>query len=348
MRFLRKGLKGMVPYHANYIKEGILLNANESPYEVPEALVDYMKEQIGELLINRYPDTDSLELRQEIAKLHKVNLENIVCGVGSDELIDCILSSSLEGGDQVLVPDPSFSMYTQFTMLNNGELIKVPLKEDFTYDLKVLLQIIDECQPKVIFICNPNNPTGCILRPDEVELILQTARGIVVVDEAYEDFCEASVSVIPLIKAYRNLIVLKTFSKAYGLAGARVGYGIATTEMIELINTVKAPYNLNLFSQSVATWVISHRELFKENINQIVKERTRLYKALKSIGLRVYPSYANFLWVEMEDALFNYLQQQKIYIRKMYVQQKNYYRITVGKTEENNSLLQAIIQYQAV
>ena len=342
MRFLRNRFSTLKPYHSDYLTEGTILNSNESPYEVPQALKDYMKENIDKLLVNRYPDTDSSKLIAAISKAYDVEAEQVTCGVGSDELIDCILASCIDEDDQVLSPYPSFSMYSEFTLLNYGMGIKVPLKSDFTYDIEAMKKVIEEKQPKVIFICNPNNPTGCIMPKEEIEAILKLSKGLVIVDEAYEDFASQPISVIPLINQYDNLIVLRTFSKAYALAGARVGYAIACKELIDLINTVKPPYNLNMFTQLAATWAIEHREIFKANAKKIISQRAYVEEGLKTLGFKTYPSESNFIWLEMEDDYFDALRERKIYIRKMAVENKNYYRITIGTPEENEILLTAL------
>lgn len=342
MRFLRNRFSSLKPYHSDYLTEGTILNSNESPYSPPQELMDYMKENVGQLLVNRYPDTDSTKLIEAIAKAYEVKRENVSCGVGSDELIDCILASILDEDDKVLIPSPSFSMYSEFTLLNSGIGIKVPLKEDFTYDVEAMKEVIKKEQPKVVFICNPNNPTGCVMAQEDIEAILALSHGLVVVDEAYEDFASRSISVIPLVNQYDNLIVLRTFSKAYALAGARVGYAIASKDLIDLIDAVKPPYNLNLFSQMVATWAIEHKEVFKANAKKIISQRSYVDEALKSLGFKTYPSEANFIWLELPDEYFDLLRERQIYIRKMPVEGKNYYRITIGSPEENEILLAAL------
>lgn len=343
MRFLRPRFQEMKPYHSAYVTEGVILNANESPYTAPEGLVAHMKNWIEtQMLSCRYPDTDSLKLGKAIAKHFNVAVENVVCGVGSDELIDCILSSTIEDQDKVLMPYPSFSMYAQFSVLNSASLIKVPLNADFTYNVEAFIEAIQKEQPKVIFICNPNNPTGCIMQRADIKRILEASKGLVVLDEAYAEFDGCKESGIPLINQYNNLVVLKTFSKAYALAGARVGYGIACTEVIDLINTVRVPYNLSIFSQEAAYWAIENTALYRENIKKIIDEREVLDKGLVALGITTYPSHANFIWCELKDGIFEALAKEQIYIRKMLVNEKPYYRITVGTPEENQILLKAL------
>ncbi len=343
MRFLRPRFQSLKPYHSAYITEGVILNANESPYMPPEGLVSHMQQWLSsEMLSCRYPDTDSLKLSEALAKQFDVAVENVVCGVGSDELIDCILSSTIEKDEKVMMPYPSFSMYAQFSVLNSGSLIKVPLTADFSYDVEAFITAIEKEQPKVIFICNPNNPTGCIMAREDIKRILEVAEGLVVVDEAYAEFDDCKESVIPFIKEYNNLVVLKTFSKAYALAGARVGYGIACKEVIDLINTVRVPYNLSIFSQEAAWWAIQNKDCYKENIEKIISQRPILEKGLQDLGIKAYPSHANFIWCQLQDGIFEALERQKIYIRKMMVDDKPYYRITVGTPEENRTLLEAL------
>ncbi|WP_069998106.1 histidinol-phosphate transaminase [Cellulosilyticum sp. I15G10I2] len=343
MKFLRDRFKTMKPYHSDYITEGIKLDANENPYPVPEEMIVHMQKWISTMQVSRYPDTDSKGLMQAIAKAYDLKPQNVICGVGSDELLDCILRATIENGDYVLAPYPSFSMYPQFTMLNAGALLQVALKEDFSYDVPGLIEKISKKQPKVIFLCHPNNPTGSVLSLEDISKIAEAAQGLVVVDEAYGEFCE--ISALPLINTFNNIIVLKTFSKAYALAGARVGYGLACEALIELLNTVKVPYNLNIFSQEIATWAIENKVLFEPIIENIKQQRAYLDTELKALGLTVYPSATNFIWLKMPKEAYLALEEAKVYIRKMQYEGKPYYRITVGTEDENKVLLKVLTDY---
>jgi histidinol-phosphate aminotransferase len=340
MRFLRERFKEMVPYHSEYITTGIKLDANENPYPIPEEMKEHIKKWADNMQVSRYPDTDSMKLVRAIAKAYDLTDQQVVCGVGSDEMIDCILRSTIERDEVVLAPTPSFSMYPQFTALSGGRLIQVPLNEDFSYNVEKLLEAIRTYEPKVVFICHPNNPTGNLLTLEEIRAIADCSTGLVVIDEAYGEF--SGTTALPLIKEYANIVILKTFSKAYSLAGARVGYALGDKEVVELINTVKVPYNLNVFSQEIATWAIEHRELFEPAIQNIISLREALYERLSALKLTVYPSYTNFLWLQLPEAVYQTLLQNHIYIRKMKYEGAIYYRITVGTKEENEALLEVM------
>ena len=340
MTFLKESFTKLVPYHAQHITQGIKLDANENPYPMPVELFTYISEWCKNSPINRYPDTDALELREAIATYYGVTPQNVICGVGSDQLIDCTLRAALQKGDDVVVPYPSFSMYQLSTVINSGNLIEVPLCEDFTYNVPAILEIIKKVVPKVVFLCNPNNPTGSILTLDEIREILDATEALVIVDEAYGEFTKDSA--ITLTREYTNLLVLRTFSKAYGLAGARIGYGIAHPSIIETINVTKPPYNLNVFSQEMAKWIISNTTYYQDSLKKIIDSRENLYQALKKLPLRVYPSEANFLWVSSEYNLDKILKAKQIYIRKININQKDYFRISIGTDEENQILLETL------
>lgn len=335
--YLKTALTTISPYHTTYRTAGIILDANEATYPVPEALKHHMMTWMQEASINRYPDSDTTLLCQAIADAYHVPVGYIVCGVGSDQLIDCLLRSVLEQGDLVMAPTPSFSMYALTTQINGGTFIGIPLTEGFQYDFENLYKKVMAHQPRVTFICNPNNPTGCVLDLAYIEALLQVSEGIVVVDEAYIEF--GGETACSLVKRYDNLLVLRTLSKAYGLAGARVGYGIGNPHIIEAILTIKPPYHLNQFSQEIATWVINHKEAYSSLIHKIKQERERLYDTLKALGYAVYPSQANFIWMRADGGLKEQLEQQGIFIKQFPIQEDMYYRISIGTETENNALL---------
>ncbi|MGL4738777.1 MAG: histidinol-phosphate transaminase [Cellulosilyticaceae bacterium] len=336
--YIKARLRPIKPYHATYRTAGIFLDANESSASTLEQLTEHMKNWLDTAQLSRYPDSDTRQLREAISKAHEVPYQQIICGVGSDQLIDCLLRSVLEEGDCVMAPEPSFSMYALTTQINGGIFRGVPLTDAFTYNFEQLYQDVCAQQPKVLFICTPNNPTGSVLSVAQIEKLIQVSMGVVVVDEAYIEF--GGETAIPLVKAYPNVLVLRTFSKAYGLAGARVGYGIGSGAVIEAMLGVKPPYHLNRFSQEVATWVIQHRDAFKQGIDQIRGERERVYRRLYELGYEAYPSEANFIWMKGNKLLLGQLEAQQIFIKCFACRGEDYYRVTIGSERENTTFLQ--------
>lgn len=344
-KLIREQLKSFSAYHVLNQENMIKLDANESPYSLDEKvkndLVNWINQNEN---FNIYPDTDSLLLRSKIADFWKVNIDNIICGVGSDQLIDGIMKLFLEPGDKVLIPTPSFSMYKLTTVLNHGEPIEFNLNEDFSFDYKLIIEKYKETKPKLLFLCTPNNPTGNIIEEKHIVNILEAVDCPVIVDEAYGEF--SYTSMVKYVNSYKNLIVLRTFSKAYGLAGLRVGYGVANKEMIDYINITKPPYNLNTFSQKVAELVLQNSQEYEKRIDLIVKQRDYIYNKLEDIeGIDVFPSGANFFLIRSKSVdLAEKLKARKILVRSFKNDKdlKGCIRVSVGKEEENELLISSI------
>lgn len=335
MRFLKDKFKDLDPYVVGEIKEGIYLNANEAFYNTPFEIRNYASKLALTSNFNRYPDTDCTKLRKAIAKKFNVLEENVTCGVGSDELLDILLRATSENKN-VLSVNPTFSMYGIFTFMADGNYESIPLNEDFSYNIDKLIEKINETNPIITFICNPNNPTGSYVEVSEIERVLKVSKGIVVVDEAYVDFAKASA--INLINKYDNLCVLRTFSKAYALAGIRCGYAISNKEIIDMINTVKPPYTLNSFTINVASYALNNSYLYDGLIKEVIENRNYLYEEIKKLDIECYPSEANFIYLYLTDEQKKKLEDNKIYIRYF----KKYSRVTVGSKEENESFLKAL------
>lgn len=339
-KWLKKELQDLKAYHAPCVDKGIKLDANESPFGIDRDLKEHLAQWLETASIQHYPDTDSIGLKRALAEDYGVSPNEVTCGVGSDQLIDCILRGAVGEGENVMAPYPSFSMYPLVTQLNQGNYIAIPLKKDFSYDVDAFKEAILCYQPRVIFICNPNNPTGSLLTLEAIEALAACAKGLVVVDEAYGEFIDFTA--LSLIHKYPNLVVLRTFSKAYSLAGARVGYAIGDANIIEMIDTIRPPYNLNSFSQEIAKWVIMHKKDFEPMIQAIKQQREQLRQELIALDYEVYPSAANFLWVKTPQPLSKLLAQEGIYIKAIYFEDQVYYRITVGSEEQNQKLLQVL------
>ena len=338
MKYIKKSLEGKTPYYSKAINEGIILNANESAFPTPKEIIELIKNELDNIDLRRYPDTDNLVIREALAKNYNCNIENITCGVGSDQMLDCIFRSLIED-EYILACNPTFSMYKEYASYTNGKFIDIDFKEGFIYDTEKILEAISKYNPKLIIICSPNNPTGSIMEKSDLELIINKTSGVVLLDEAYAEFYKSNYD---LALKYDNVIVLKTFSKAYALAGIRLGYAISSVDLIDTINVVKPPYNLSTLSQVIASIAINNKELYDENIKKIVKLKDELYNSLCELNLNPNKSYSNFIFVKLNDKIYNHLLDNKIYIRKLKYNNESWYRINTGTKEENDILIKTI------
>jgi len=331
---VRANIKALKPYSSARDEfkgtADVFLDANENPF--------------GDL--NRYPDPQQKEIKDKLSAIKKVETDQIFIGNGSDEVIDLAFRIFCEPGkDKVLTFTPTYGMYNVSANINNIEVIEQPLINDFQINLNQLQPYLDFEDVKIIFICSPNNPTGNSLNPEDIEYILGNFNGIVIVDEAYIDF-SAQASFIKNIDKYDNLIVSQTFSKAWGLAGVRVGVAYASQAIIAFYNRVKPPYNVSTLNQEAVLKSLNNLEEVTQNIDTILDERAKLKDALIKLDIvkKIYPTDANFLLVEVDDAnkTYQYLIEEKVIIRNRNTQVKNCIRITVGTPEENNTLIETL------
>jgi histidinol-phosphate aminotransferase len=343
-KYIRKDLANFKPYHAPAKEYNIKIDANENPYSHKEEVVNELKKWLeNKENITRYPDTDSNVLREKIASVYGVSKDNVTCGVGSDQLIELIIKVFIEPDDVVLVPNPSFSMYGLSTILNHGKIVEYELEEDFAYSINKLIDLYKEINPKIIFLCTPNNPTGTILEKQYIKELLEVVKCPVVIDEAYAEFI--SDSMIEEIYNYSNIIVLRTFSKAFGLAGLRVGYGVGSKDIIEAINICKPPYNLSSLSQKFAELILDNRDYYLDQVNKLNENRDDFKEKLKNINIidNVFPSCANFILVKSSRAkdIVSNLEQNKILVRGYGIEGRlaNCIRITIGTKEENDNVI---------
>ncbi|WP_143885473.1 histidinol-phosphate transaminase [Chryseobacterium binzhouense] len=329
---VRKNILELQPYVSfrdnNTFENPVFLDANESAF--------------GEL--NRYPDSTQKELKEKLAFLKDVSAKQIAVGNGSDELIDLIVKVFCEPkNDAILMMNPSFAMYGFYAAVNENKVAKLNLNENFGIDKEEFLKISNEEKPKVFFLCSPNNPTGNSI--EDIEFYIQNFEGIVVVDEAYIEFSEKK-SCIELLEKFPNLIVLQTFSKAWGMAGARVGIAYASEEIIQLTNMVKSPYNVNSLSLNKISELISNKEFVKYNIENTLNEISWLRNELETINCikKVFPSDANFFLIQFEnvDKVYRKLLENEILTSKRSPQIPDCIRINVGKREENNKLINVL------
>jgi len=331
---IRPNILSLLPYSSARDEfkgnEGIFLDANENPF--------------GKL--NRYPDPYQLELKQKLTQLKSVDNDNIFIGNGSDEIIDlCFRIFCNPGIDKALTFSPTYGMYDVSASINNVELIKIPLDDNFQIPIQQTLEIIKDESLKLIFICSPNNPTGNLLNQPDIEAIIKQFNGLVIIDEAYIDFSESKSS-ISLINDFPNLIVSQTFSKAWGLAAARIGVAYANEKIITLFNKVKPPYNVSDLNQKAALSALENQNDYQANLKTILKEKELLKLALAQLSFvkRIYPSDANFLLIKVDEAdrIYNILVKQQIITRNRNKQVANCIRITVGTPLENEKLINAL------
>lgn len=344
--WLRKTIQDFEPYFVAPIAEKHVINANENYFNVLSipAVKKELLEALDSFQPQIYPKPMADGLREVLADYMGVRPENIICGNGGDEMITYLLGTFLNPGDKLLVHTPTFDMYELGAETLGASAIKVKDLAGYRRDREGLLSAVKKYQPKMTVICNPNNPTGDLLPASFIEEVLKAADNIVFVDEAYMEFAQKE-SVVSLINKYPNLVVLRTLSKAFAFAGMRCGYLVGDKEMIEAIAKIKAPYNLNAFTQLFAPIVVRHKEELFKIRDDIVKERARLYDELVKIpGLTVYPSCTNFLLVQVErkhEEIFKALKAKDILV-KIYrnsAELPNAFRISVTTKDVDDTLL---------
>ncbi len=302
---------------------------------------------VSELTLNRYPDPHQRETKSIIAQQKAISEDQIFLGNGSDEGIDLLIRAFCEPGkDQILLTPPTYGMYKVSANIHNVGIQNVSLTEDFMLDENRLFDSIND-ETKLIFLCNPNNPTGNLLQEDVMLKLVEAFAGIVVIDEAYIDFSPTE-SMIRFIETYPNLVILQTFSKAWGLAALRLGMAFAHADIIKVLNNIKPPYNINQLTQDEA--IKSLHQLSKKNefVDHIIKAKTELIQQLKETKgiLNVFPSATNFVLVKVNEPnkLYRQLIDEEIVVRNRSNVQlcSGCLRITVGTSQENNSLIQKI------
>ncbi|MFW6290344.1 MAG: histidinol-phosphate transaminase, partial [Mariniphaga sp.] len=310
----------------------VFLDANENPWNQP---------------YNRYPDPLQKKLKEKVAQLKNVAPETIFLGNGSDEPIDLLIRAFCEPGrDNIVTINPTYGMYQVAAGINNVEVIKVPLTESFELDAGKLLEAAGE-NTKLVFLCSPNNPSGNVLRQEAMLEVVKSFPGIVVLDEAYIDFAP-EMSLLQQLGHHPNLVILQTFSKAWGLAGIRLGMAFASREIVTVLNKIKYPYNLNVLTQQKALELTENKNQTEAWVKQIREEREKMGMMLNEFPfvVKVYPSDANFILVKMHDALgiYEFLKDKGVIVRdrsKIFLCEDSL-RITIGSPHENILLINTL------
>jgi histidinol-phosphate aminotransferase len=341
---LRENIKKTKPYSSARDEynghEGIFLDANENP------IGSVTKENF-----NRYPDPLQKEVKERLSELKRVKPSQIFLGNGSDEAIDLLFRAvCVPGADNVITMPPTYGMYEVSANINDIRIKEVPLSTDFEIQADKVLAAVD-AHTKMIFVCSPNNPTGNSMNPESVEKILRSFNGLVAIDEAYIDFAQYK-SFIGKLDQYPNLVVLQTFSKAWGLAALRLGIAYASEEIIAVINKIKPPYNINQLTQELALEALGNVLKKEGMVAEILFQRTKLVNQLSEIKTitKIYPSDANFVLIKTADGkkLYDFLVSKKIITRdrSKVILCEGCVRITVGTKEENDLLIKAIQEYK--
>lgn len=335
---VRPNIASLNPYSSarDEFKEGdrefVFLDANENPFENG---------------VNRYPDPQQISVKTALAKQKEVNVGQILLGNGSDEVLDLLFRAFCEPNvDNVLTLPPTYGMYKVLAGINAVANREVLLTDNFELNVTSILKAQDE-NSKLLFICSPNNPTGNVFDKKAVETLLDTFNGLVVIDEAYIDFSETE-SWLENLSDYPNLVVIQTLSKAYGMAGIRLGICYASVEIIAVLNKIKPPYNVNELTQHRALERLSNTHELNNEIASILENKSKLLKQLHQVNFikKVYPSEANFILIKVDDANKRYQQllEEGIVVRNRSTQPlcENTLRITIGTQNESNQLLSAL------
>jgi len=336
---IRKNIRELIPYSSardEYSGDGaVLLDANESPYNEP---------------FNRYPDPVQVALKEKISGIIAIPVEQVFLGNGSDEAIDLLIRIFCEPAeDRIIIIDPSYGMYKVCADINNVGVDFVSLNKDFSLDAERLLASVRK-ETKMVFLCSPNNPSANLLDKDEITRILSEFNGMVVLDEAYIDF-SGSDGLLQSLAEHRNLVILRTLSKAWGLAGIRLGMALASPDVIQYMNRVKYPYNINYLTQAKAMEMLRSAANKEKWVEEILAERTKLENRLAEIRYvqRIYPSDANFLLVRVQDpeGIYAFLNERGVIVRNRsnLTHCEGCIRITVGTPDENNRLIELMKFY---
>jgi histidinol-phosphate aminotransferase len=347
LRHVKPAVRALRAYTLAARAAKVKINQNENPYDLPAALKRRVLDEALSRPWSRYPDFDPRELLEALGRFARWRADGILAGNGSNELIEALLMVTVGAGTSVVIPEPTFSLYALMTDVLGGAAVRVPLGPAFEYDTDALMKAQREHHASVVIVCSPNNPTGTALAPEEVARLCKESDALVVVDEAYHEF--AGQSVVPLLHDHGNLIVLRTFSKAMAMAGLRVGYLLASPELVAEVNKARLPYNLNFFSQAAALAVLSDPGAVEASVARLVRARESLLRDLAAIpGVRPYRSQANFILFALEGRapadVFRSVYEQGVLVRDVSAAPRlsQCLRVSVGTDEENAAFLAAL------
>lgn len=346
--FTRPCVKDLEAYKVVPPNYNIIVNANENPFDFPDALKKELNDEIMRMPLNRYPDPSATALREQLADYVGVDADQIICGCGSDEIMSMLNQTFINPGDVVISHAPSFSMYQIWSVIGGADFIWVPDNDDLYPDVENIINTAKLKNAKLIYLCSPNNPTGSLLPRHDVIDILEETNALVILDEAYIEFKKEG-DLTDIVNEYNNVIVLRTLSKAFGLAGIRCGYAVGPKPLIDMMYKVKSPYNLNKLTQAAAVIALKHRDMLLKNVEILNSERQRLYEFLKGLKgvTRVYPTASNFIYFEVPDGapIYDALLDEGIlvkYLKHDVSDDVDHIRLTVGSPEENDAVIKVL------
>ena len=333
---MRSTTRSFKKYYSPELKGELRLDTNTNVLGANPAAKKFIEEQ--KIDLNEYPGTYSDNLRRALASLYKLDMDNFIVGCGSDEMLDVSFKTFTEWGDECLVPYPSYSLYDYFVQMNGGKVVFSELTENFQLDVDDIVS----SKAKIVILATPNNPTGNSFRKKDIEEVLAKFGGIVIVDEAYGEYAESSM--IPIVNEFDNMVVMRTFSKAYAMAALRIGYAVANKDVADMMNAVKIPYSLNALSEEAAIAAVKDQDFIKRSVDMVRKERPKLSAGLSRLGFKPFPSDSNFILARSpidHTAYISALKEKGILIRDFGSKRRmeNCVRFTVGTEEMNNELL---------
>ena len=334
---MRSTTRDFSKYYNPELHGELRLDTNTNVLGSNPAAEKYLREHSWDL--NGYPNTYSDGLRQALAELYGLEADNIIAGNGSDEMLDVMFKTFMDMGDNSVVPVPSYTLYDYFVKLNGGKVIEVDLTDDFQLDVDAMVKQ----DAKIAIMPSPNNPTGNCFRPKDVEEILSRFNGIVVVDEAYAEYSDNPF--VSRVEEFDNLVVLRTFSKAYAMAALRVGYAVSNKKLADMMICVKIPYSLNMISEGAAIAAVKDQDFVKRSVQMVREQRPILDSGLRKLGFETFPSDSNFILARSpidHKALVDGLKQRGVLIRDFGAKRRteNCIRTTVGTAEHNALLLE--------
>lgn len=343
-KLVSKKAQNIKSYKVESKVPGIMLDKNENPWYLDGAVRQNIIKRLENLELNRYPDNNCTELKEELSTYTGASTDSIIVGNGSDELIHMVFQTFLNPGDKIAVQSPTFSMYKIYADLCDADTAEYVLKDSFEPDPEGFLEFLKKENPKIAIICNPNNPTGKSFELPAIDKILKEFRGLLLLDEAYFEF--SGITAAGLLPEYENLVILRTLSKAFGLAGLRVGYLLGNPALAGFIERVRPPFNVNSFSQAAAVEVLKNKDNAQKRIEEIKAEREKLAERLNGLDkLECLESWANFVLVRSERAgeIYRRLEEARIYVKGFSAPAlKNCLRVTVGSPRENDILFEAV------